>query len=121
MFSRCETSVNGPSPGAAAPLPQTNDVQGPFFFNGMYHMGFAWHVGGTHGIGSAPNRWWHQVSRDLAHWQIVSTTPERAMLSPSMLLGAARHVITTLSCTASLLHVASPSCLANISTTSIYS
>ena len=45
-------------------------------------MGFAWHVNGTHGIGSAPNRWWHQVSKDLAHWQIVSTTPERAMLKP---------------------------------------
>ena len=45
-------------------------------------MGFAWHVNGTHGIGSAPNRWWHQVSKDLAHWQIVSTTPELAMLKP---------------------------------------
>lgn len=62
----------------------TNDIQGPFYDprHQLYHMGFAWHVNGTHGIGSAPNRWWHQVSKDLAHWQIVSTTPERAMLKP---------------------------------------
>ena len=62
----------------------TNDVQGPFYDprHKLYHMGFAWHVNGTHGIGSAPNRWWHGVSRDLAHWKVVSTRPERAMLSP---------------------------------------
>jgi beta-fructofuranosidase len=67
-------------------LDATNDVQGPFYDprHKLYHMGFAWHVNGTHGISSAPNRWWHQISRDLAHWQIVSTTPERAMLKPDM-------------------------------------
>lgn len=45
-------------------LDATNDIQGPFYDprHQMYHMGFAWHVNGTHGIGSAPNRWWHQVS-----------------------------------------------------------
>ena len=65
-------------------LDATNDIQGPFYDprHGLYHMGFAWHVNGTAGIGSAPNRWWHQVSKDLAHWQIVSTTPDRAMLKP---------------------------------------
>lgn len=65
-------------------LDATNDIQGPFYDprHQIYHMGFAWHVNGTHGIGSAPNRWWHQVSKDLAHWQIVSTTPDRAMLRP---------------------------------------
>jgi hypothetical protein len=68
----------------APTLDATNDIQGPFYDprHQLYHMGFAWHVNGTHGIGSAPNRWWHQVSRDLAHWQIVSTTPDRAMLKP---------------------------------------
>lgn len=67
-------------------LDATNDIQGPFYDprHKIYHMGFAWHVNGTHGIGSAPNRWWHQVSKDLAHWQIVSTTPDRAMLKPDM-------------------------------------
>ena len=64
----------------------TNDVQGPFYDprHKLYHMGFAWHVNGTHGISSAPNRWWHGVSRDLAHWKVVSTTPELAMLSPGI-------------------------------------
>ena len=35
----------------------TNDVQGPFYdpTHKMYHMGYAWHVNGTHGIGSAPS------------------------------------------------------------------
>ena len=62
----------------------TNDVQGPFYdpVGGKYHMGYAWHVNGTEGIGSAPNRWYHTVSDDLATWKVVSTTPERAMLSP---------------------------------------
>lgn len=27
---------------------------------------------------------YHIISRDLAHWQIISTTPDRAMLSPDM-------------------------------------
>ena len=68
----------------APSLDATNDIQGPFYDprHEMYHMGFAWHVNGTHGIGSAPNRWWHQVSKDLAHWQIVSDTPDHAMLKP---------------------------------------
>eukprot|EP01052_Picozoa_sp_SAG31_P022933 SAG31_NODE_1852_length_7072_cov_12.649792_1_plen_652_part_00 len=67
-------------------LDATNDVQGPFFDprHQLYHMGFAWHVNGTHGIGSAPNRWYHIVSKDLAHWQTVSTTPDRGMLNPDM-------------------------------------
>ena len=64
----------------------TNDVQGPFYDprHKLYHMGFAWHVNGTHGISSAPNRWWHGVSQDLARWKVVSTTPELAMLSPGI-------------------------------------
>lgn len=62
----------------------TNDVQGPFYDpkHGYYHMGFAWHVNGTAGIKSAPNRWYHAVSTDLAKWTVVSTTPDRAMLKP---------------------------------------
>ena len=79
-----QTSDQRPRFHAAPTRDSTNDVQGPFYDprHGLYHLGFAWHVNGTHGIGSAPNRWWHQVSRDLARWQIVSTTPGRAMLSP---------------------------------------
>lgn len=90
---------NPPSPPPPAPLPPsdqrprfhfapttdfTNDVQGPFYdaTHQRYHMGFAWHVNGTKGIGSAPNRWYHIVSDDLAHWKIISTTAERAMISP---------------------------------------
>ena len=59
----------------------TNDVQGPFFdpATSLYHMGYAWHVNGTAGIGSAPNRWYHTVSADLAKWKVVSTTPQRAI------------------------------------------
>ncbi len=62
----------------------TNDVQGPFYDprHKRFHVGFAWHYNGTHGIGSAPNRWYHVVSDDLARWRVVSTTPSRAMISP---------------------------------------
>lgn len=60
----------------------TNDIQGPFYdpHHQLYHMGFAWHVNATHA--AAGNRWYHIVSRDLAHWQVVSTTPDLAMLKP---------------------------------------
>lgn len=62
----------------------TNDIQGPFYDprHRLYHVGFAWHVNSSRFV--RPNRWYHIVSRDLAHWQVVSTTPDRAMLSPDM-------------------------------------
>ena len=61
----------------------TNDVQGPFYDprHRRYHMGYAWHVL-ANGSRSAPNRWEHLVSDDLARWRRVSTTPDLAWLKP---------------------------------------
>ena len=72
--SQCKSGQLRPNPPKPAPAPPsdqrprfhfapvrdfTNDVQGPFYDprHQLFHMGFAWHVNGTHGIGSAPNRW----------------------------------------------------------------
>ena len=44
-------------------------------------MGYAWHVL-ANGSRSAPNRWEHLVSDDLARWRRVSTTPDLAWLKP---------------------------------------
>ena len=96
--AKCISQQLRPNPPSPPPAPSdqrprfhfaptqdfTNDVQGCFYdaVHNLYHMGFAWHVNGTRGIGSAPNRWYHIVSRDLAYWEIVSTTPDRAMIAP---------------------------------------
>eukprot|EP01043_Picozoa_sp_COSAG02_P010809 COSAG02_NODE_389_length_23251_cov_259.067640_1_plen_733_part_00 len=49
-----------------------NDVNGPFFFNGYYHIfmqqSFPWVKGWNGAIG-----WGHMVSPDLAHWREISS------------------------------------------------
>jgi sucrose-6-phosphate hydrolase SacC (GH32 family) len=48
-----------------------NDANGPFYFNGMYHIfmqqSFPWVKGWNGGIG-----WGHLASHDLAHWKEIS-------------------------------------------------
>ena len=49
-----------------------NDVNGPFFFQGVYHLfmqqSFPWVKGWNGAIG-----WGHMVSTDLAHWKEISS------------------------------------------------
>ena len=49
-----------------------NDVNGPFFLNGMYHLfmqqSFPWVKEWNKAIG-----WGHMVSKDLAHWKEISS------------------------------------------------
>jgi len=49
----------------------TNDIDGPFYWNGVYHLFFAHHVNQTCFCNSngGENRWAHLVSRDLASWE----------------------------------------------------
>jgi beta-fructofuranosidase len=48
----------------------TNDIDGPFFYNGVYHLFFAYHENQTRFHG--PNRWYHIVSIDLARWTVLA-------------------------------------------------
>ena len=48
----------------------TNDIDGPFYHAGWYHLLFAYHENRTCFCNDGPgaNQWYHVVSRDLARW-----------------------------------------------------